>query len=78
MVKIGLQSASRSSYSPIKNVVASQLVRCRLRRSTKLCSFISPASIDLRTTARNESTNTSLGLVASTSLMIAPSTDSRP
>ena len=38
---------SRSSYSPIRNVVASQLVRWRLRRCTKLWSSIWPGSGDL-------------------------------
>ena len=77
-VNTGLSRISPSVYSPIRNVVACQLVRCRASRWTNPWSSASPVPpAAFRTTVRNESTTTTPGLAASTSLTISSSTASR-
>src|SRR5665213_1507399 len=77
-VKSGLSRISSTVYSPTRNDVASQLVRNWARRWMNDCisSSLAPA-IALRTTVRNESTTTTPGLVAVTSLIISSSTTSK-
>ena len=77
-VKMGLSLISPSVYSPMRNVVACQLVRCRASRWTNACKSASPVPpAAFRTTVRNESTITMPGFFASTSLMIAARTAAR-
>src|SRR3989339_1976839 len=78
-VKIGLDSSSGFKYSPIKNVVACQLVICMPSCCTKRCNsdelwFI---LFDERTTERNESTNTRLGVKFLTSSAMRDNTRSK-
>ena len=77
-VKTGLSRISSITYSPIRNVVACQLVRCRASCWMNAWSSSWGASaLARRATVRNESTMTNAGLVASTSLTIAPRTAPR-
>ena len=72
-VNTGLSRISPSAYSPIRKVVACQLVRWRASRWTNPCSSdlaVRAAGL-ARTTVRNESTTTTPGLAASTSLTIS-------
>lgn len=65
--------------TPLHRAIAvGTLVRGRLRRWTKFWGSICSGSAALRITARNESMNTSLGLVASTSVTMAARTFSSP
>ena len=74
-VNTGLSRISSGTYSPTRNVVASQLVRNWARRWMNDCISTSLApAIALRTTVRKESTTTMPGLTAVTCLMISSST----
>ena len=77
-VNTGLESVS-TKYSPIKKVVACQLVMAMPNCWTNCCSVLWGLSllVPARTMERNESTKTSVGLKDSTSSMMRLSTTSR-
>ncbi len=75
-VMMGLASTSACMYSPIRNVVACQLVMRVPSSWMKYCKSLTPSLpfLAVCTTERNESTNTSAGENASTSRMMRSST----
>src|SRR5450830_19867 len=78
-VKTGLDSASGNKYSPIKKVVACQLVICMPSCCTKRCNSDPPCSIFFPdwTTDRNESTKTRLDEKSFTSWAMRDKTRSK-